>query len=1060
MRSNMSKKSDRRRSSRLLRWLSTITIHAVIVCGYLAMPGSAAAQADATSEEFFESKVRPVLAKNCYACHTKTALSGLRMDSREALLAGGKRGPSLVPGDPEKSLIITAIQHGDPGLKMPMGNKLPDADIEVLTAWVKAGAVWPEAKEIRKSDDSFLLTKEHREFWSFQAIAKPASANPSDKAWMGSEIDRYVRAKQEQEGLKPAALADRESLIRRVTLDVTGLLPTADEVEAFVSDKSPNAYEKLVDRLIASPAYGERWARHWMDVMRYGEDDPRGLAPRLRGYMPYDNAYLYRDWVVKAINSDMPFEQFARAQIAADHMDVKVKARWLPALGALGNGVWTYDIAETAVARADERHDRVDVVTRGFLGLTVACARCHDHKFDPISQKDYYAIGGVFNSSEYREYPMVPKKIVDSWKAQDEFIKDKENAIGDFTQAESKQIGYVLATKIADYLVGAWKVAADEKLDVDTVANADKLDFELLNRVVRFMQKEPKHYPHLKPWQDFLRKGGEEKDARRVAESFQKELLAVVAEQKKLQEENDLIFARSGLKKRRGRPQKPNEFRNDDDFCPGCGLEYKTLPLEKMNLYTDVFTRDLDGGDDMNIGARKPGLLSFRGYGLERFMSDDRRAYLKERQDETRKLRRELGESYPYVHGIADLEKPENLQMAIRGNPKELGEEVERRFLEVLVDGKPEPFSKGSGRAELADAIVNHPIAMRVFVNRIWKWHFGTGIVDTPSNFGFAGERPANPELLEYLAWRFRESGGSLKTIQKEILMSRTYQLASTVVPESEAKDGANRYHWRFTPQRLSAEQIWDGLLQVSGNLEPKLYGPSSELKADMKRRALYGRVSRFQLDEYLQMFDFPNPNITAEQRFSSNVPAQQLFFLNSPFVAKQAKTIADKVSDAHLKDEDRITMAYRMIYQRKPSAEEIRMGVAFLNSERETVAEERRKKLLQPDKPAGAAKPAEKAAPKEVPAEEPMPSAAGLAKPATAAYDVQEQSPAAETKPSESRSAPAAAEKPASEPEEPKWELKVAPMKPKTNEMAGQLTPWARYVRVLLSSNEFRYVQ
>ncbi len=701
--------------SRLLSPMRVASGVAAALLLSLAIPSVASAQEGPDSTEFFENKVRPILSKNCYACHTQTALSGLRVDSRDALIKGGKRGTSLVPGDPTKSLLISAIQHSDPGLKMPMGNKLPDSEIAVLTDWVKAGAVWPESKEVRKDEGGFKLTPEQREFWSFKAITKPAVPTPKDKEWSTTEIDRFVRAKQEEQGLKPAPLADRATLIRRVTYDVIGLPPTAEEVEAFVNDKSSDAYEKLVDRLIASPAYGERWARHWLDVMRYAEDDPRGLAPRLRCYMPYDNAYLYLDWVIKAINSDMPFEKFAKAQIAADHMDVKVKARWLPALGTQGQGVWTYDIAEVPVARADERHDRVDVVTRGFLGLTVACARCHDHKFDPISQKDYYAIGGVFNSTEYREYPTVPKKIVDAYKKQEKLIEDKEDALSEFTKAESKQVGYVLATHIADYLVGAWKTEANEKADVATVANSDKLDFELLNRVIRFMKKEPKHYPHLKPWQEFLRKGGTEKDARKAAEAFQKELLAVVEEQRQLEEENEAIFARSGLTKRRQRPQKPNEFKTDDDFCPGCGLEYKSLPLEKMNLYTDVFTRDLDGGDDMNLSARQPGLLSFRGYGLERFMSDDRRAYLKDRQDEIKKLRKELGPSYPYVHGVGDVEKPENLKLAIRGNPKNLGEEVERRFLEVLVDGKPEPFKNGSGRMELAEAIVNHPITIGWF---------------------------------------------------------------------------------------------------------------------------------------------------------------------------------------------------------------------------------------------------------------------------------------------------------------------------------------------------------
>jgi hypothetical protein len=364
---------------------------------------------NAADTDLFESKVRPILANNCYACHTASKLGGLRVDSRADLLKGGVSGPEIVHGDPEKSLLIRAVRQTDDKLKMPQGGKLRKPEIDALVEWVRVGAPWPESK-IPVTRNTFTLRPEQRAFWSFQPIHKPAVPTVGDSAWPRTDIDRFILANLEKQNLKPVPAASKRVLLRRITLDLTGLPPTPEEFDAFEKDTSADAYVKVVDRLLASPQYGERWGRFWLDVARYGEDDYRSLDPMRRGFNPYPNAYLYRDWVVKAFNDDLPYDQFVKAQLAADLMDEKSRVAMTPALGFLGLGPWFYDNGAVEITHADERHDRVDVVSRGFLGLTVGCARCHDHKYDPISTRDYYALAGVFNNTNYTEVPLAPSR--------------------------------------------------------------------------------------------------------------------------------------------------------------------------------------------------------------------------------------------------------------------------------------------------------------------------------------------------------------------------------------------------------------------------------------------------------------------------------------------------------------------------------------------------------------------------------------------------------------------------------------------------------------------------
>jgi len=913
--------------------------------------------------DFFESHIRPILANNCYSCHAASQLGGLRVDSRDALLKGGKSGPAIAPGEPDKSLLIRAVRQTDPKLKMPMGGKLKDSEIEDLVAWVKAGATWPTVPA--PAPKAAGITAEQRAFWSFQPLKMPAIPAPGDASWAKTDIDRFVLARLDREGLKPVAAADKRTLIRRATLDLTGLPATIEDIEAFEKDSSADAFAKVVDRLLASPRYGERWGRFWLDVARFGEDDYRSLDPMRRGYNPYPFAYLYRDWVIKAFNDDMPYDQFVKAQLAADLMDEKSRPKLLPALGFLGLGPWFYDNGSVEVTRADERHDRVDVVSRGFLGLTVGCARCHDHKYDPIPTKDYYALSGVFLNTVYHEYPQVPQSVWEQYKKIDKEIESRQKLLGEFMSTEGTQLGETLAFQAAKYMESAWKVKGPQKADVETVVNQDKLDYELFERWLRFLEKPPKNYPYLTGWQEMIQRGGTAAEAKKLAEEFQKTLVDVVFEKREIKEENEIIADKAlpGTKKKKP-SNLPNEFVTNDDFCPGCGLELKTLPIERMNLWTDVFQRDLSEGEDPAQMPEKvkPGLLVFRGWSLERQLSAERRAYIDSLRADIEALRKSQPAHFPYVHGVIEAEKIVEPKVNLRGSPFNLGDEVPRHFLSVLNE-QPVPLSHGSGRLDLAEQIVAQPIAMRVIVNRVWRAHFGTGIVDSPSNFGVTGERPTDPELLEYLAKWFVDNGMSIKKLHREILLSAVYQLSDADSKPNFEKDSGNRLYWRANRHRMDAEQVRDSILAVAGDIDLKTGGPSANLTPDYTRRTVYGKVSRYRLDDYLQLFDFPSANLSAEKRFTTTVPLQRLFFMNSDFVQQQAEHLAQRVA-AEPDNTARIQKIYRLVYGRAPTAEEVQAGIEYLRAEpmkeyeEQKAAAEKKKTENKADKKGDSSKP------------------------------------------------------------------------------------------------------
>jgi hypothetical protein len=641
---------------------------------------------------------------------------------------------------------------------------------------------------------------------------------------------------------------------------------------------------------------------------------------------------------------------------------------------------------------------------------------------------------------------MVPKSAAEEYKKREKEIEAREELLGEFMDTESKQVGQTLAFEASKYMQSAWKVAGPEKAELGVVVQQDKLDYELFERWIRFLAKPPKNYPYLIAWQEMLKRGGTKEEAKKLADEFQTTLLEVMFAHNEIRDENEIIAHKAlPTTKKRKYANLPNEFVTNDDFCPGCGLELKTLPIEKMNLWLDAFAYDLNDGDDpmQNFAKLKPALLSFRGWSLERQLSADRRAYIDAMKADIEAMRKAQPAHFPYVHGVVEAEKPQDQKLQMRGSPFNLGDPIPRHFLSVL-STDPAPLNHGSGRMDLAEQIVKQPIAMRVIVNRIWREHFGTGVVDSPSNFGMTGERPTDPELLEYLAKWFADNGMSVKKLHREIMLSAVYQLSDENSKENAEKDPADRLYWRANRHRMNAEQIRDSILFVAGDLDNKIGGPSEALKPDYTRRTVYGKVSRYRLDEYLQLFDFPSPNLSAEKRFTTTVPLQRLFFMNSDFVQQQAEHLAQRVA-GEADNTARIQKAYRLVYGRAATADEVKAGLEYLRTEplkeyEEQKAEKEKKELAEKEK-----------ADKEKAAKEKGQKDKGEKDQAAKAEDAK---PAADAPPGGQDTD-----------DESFGEGMMAGVdgkshgKPDEKKQPLPVTTWGRYAKVLLSSSEFLFV-
>jgi hypothetical protein len=692
----------------------------------------------------------------------------------------------------------------------------------------------------------------------------------------------------------------------------------------------------VIDRLQASPRYGEKWARHWMDVVRYGEDD-YNVSGKDRTER-YKFAYTYRDWLIKSFNEDMPYDIFVRSQLAGDMVDEKLRDKTVPGLGMNGLGVWHMTNMAPQIERADDWADKVDVTTKAFLGLTVACARCHDHKYDGIPTKDFYRLAGVFASSPYKAYPLVEKSAAEAYDKKQKELDEKEKALKELIQKATELESSLLFMQTESYMVGAWRVGADKKATVESVANQYKLDSELLERWVCFLKKPPLNYSYLKNWQALVERGGTLEEAKQLAHEFYQLADSIDKEKAKIKQDNETLLAKitDPNAKEMFDPLPNDKKRTIKSFL----LDLKGIPQEKGQLWTDLFDFELpdpskvgDGADAFSFGkGRPPGLLKFTDYALEKRLPADWSAQLARMKEENEAFKKELGEHYPFVYGLGEGDQPVDLRVYVRGNPDVFGEEAPRAFLSLLSDGAAKPFSKGSGRLELADEILKQPLAARVIVNRVWAWLMGSGIVLTENNFGLAGTTPSNPELLDYLASKFRAEGMSIKKLQKEIMMSRTYQLSTETTEANAAKDGDNKFYWRANTRRLDAEGVWDYLLTASGKLDlAQLGGPSQELADGMTRRGVYGVSSRMFPNTFQLTFDFLTPTISVERRYTTTIPQQGLFFLNSPMVHNQAEALAERIGSDGT-EESRVTKAFQIVLQRPPSAEELTASIEFMH--------------------------------------------------------------------------------------------------------------------------------
>ena len=771
--------------------------------------------AQAPDAAFFEAKIRPVLAAKCYGCHASTLkapMGGLALDTKAALLKGGDLGPVLTPGKPDDSLLLSALTYKD-DVQMPPTGKLPDAVIADFREWIAAGAVDPRTAPAAGGPTTSPLKgmsqADGRKWWAFQPVAENPAPKLRNARWAQTKIDLFILRQLESKKLKPSLVADKRTLVRRAYVDLVGYKPSYEEVEEFAADKSPKAWEQLIDKLQSSPQYGERWGRHWMDVARFGEDNPTAEATN----PAYPYAWRYRDWIIEAVNKDVPYDRFVKLQLAADLMK-DVPREDLRALGYLGAApIYHKDqrLSKDVIGgfATDDWDERVDAVSRGILAMTVACARCHDHKFDPIPTKDYYGLVGVFASTMRVERP-----LFDVDPAVEERYLWVQNRLIDLKYSAG------LLTNEASTVVGSPERVAKWKAEIET------LKVEMLALQER--------YPKL---------------------------------------------------------------------------------VSSVEKY-------------WNFTPRVPGVAGAGGQGRRRALTS------------TEPFMNAVYDAAQYVDGtdpqytFINLKPGEarDFPVLLHGNFATPGPVVPRHFLSVL-SKSDSTFHIGSGRLELAERMFTDaaPLSARVIVNRVWDWHFGKPLVATPSDFGVQGEKPSNPVLLNDLAARFIAHGWSLKWLNREMMLSATYQQSSKPRADGEKADVLNTMLWRMNPRRLDIESYRDTLLRSADRLDPKMYGPSEDVEAATNlRRTVYGRISRSRMSNLLKNYDFPDPMQTSGGRDLTTTSLQQFFIMNSSFMHDEAAALT-KLTEAETGDPAKVTLLYRKVLSRNPSPKELDLALSYL---------------------------------------------------------------------------------------------------------------------------------
>ena len=880
--------------------------------------------------DFFEKNIRPVLAEKCYSCHhpDEKVKGGLAVHTREAILSGGDSGPSIIPGAPAKSVFIKAIVYEDEDLQMPPKERLTDAEINNFRQWVRMGAPDPRSAggdETKKM--GVIDLAKARNHWAFQPISMPEAPKVKNPGFVANDIDRFVAAKHEAKKLKPNPATDKRTLIRRATYDLTGLPPTPEEMKQFLNDKSDDAFERVIDRLQKSPHYGERWGRHWLDVARYA--DTSGDRAN-RGENRYPFAWTYRDYVIDAFNNDTPFDRFIKEQIAADFLideDAKDR-RKLAALGFLTVGK---RFQGNALEILD---DRIDVVTQGFLGLTAACARCHDHKFDPIPTGDYYSLHGIFSSSEEPD----SKPYLKEPKRTPEFIEFEEKLAKLETEYEAIRPNLIeealeeFRAKTGEYLLASHHALREKNFaNARAIYTKRKLNVPTATYFTSGMKKMKVDHPILGPW---VRYSNLSDDA------FDKQANKITNQVKRDDSVNPLV--RQALSE--GHPTSMAQVaRVYGRLFSDVHDQWKNLSKKGKSAKSGFPDADREEIRKLIYAEESPIHPTRRE--VNRIVNNNTvRREQRKLFPKIFKLKTEHPGSPARAMALQDTRKPRNSRILIRGEARRYGDEVPRRFLEILSEGERNEYSNGSGRLELAEDIAHpdNPLTARVIVNRVWAWHFGTGLVESISDFGLRADKPVQLDLLDHLAAWFKDNGWSIKKLNKYIMLSSVYRLATEDDGRYAEVDPANDYLWKFNLRRLDFESMRDTLLTWGGNIDLDMGGQPVELTDEEYpvRRTVYGRIDREALPELFSTFDFANPDMSSSKRAKTTVPQQALFLMNSPFVIEQAKKMIERSDIDVLHDkEERIKYMYQLVYQRAPSNAELNSAWDFLAAQEKEAA-------------------------------------------------------------------------------------------------------------------------
>ena len=899
----------------------------VAILGALASPLSAVDEKTA----FFEKNIRPLLAEHCLKCHDGSngkSKGGLTLDTRAGWEKGGDTGPAIVPGKPEDSLLLKALSYTNDDVKMPPkkeGGKLADEKIELVRAWIAMGAPDPRDGGGKRLTG---LTPEARAHWAYQPVQAPPVPEVKDP-WIRNEIDAFVLARLRASGMKPNPPADKEVLLRRVSYDLIGLPPTTDEIAAFVADTAPTAFATVVDRLLASPHYGERWGRHWLDSARYSDTiglKSNGAKFRYEDYR-YRSAWTYRDYVVQAFNDDKPWNDFLVEQLAADQLpEIKPSDPRLAALGFI-------TVGKRFENPDDIIDERIDTVTKAMLGVTVSCSRCHDHKFDPFPTADYYALHGVFNNlEESYDLPELPQAAADPAQ-----VADYRAKLATLTQENRTAFLTVLRRRLGDFkehAEGYLRLVvingrSPERLQVAEAYGLNPEVRDEIREVLGALQMRNEH-PVVGPYARLSRIPEDQ-----FAEKAPAAILAALSDKKN--PVNPLVAeALRGIRPRtfaevariyailfaKAAAEAPAYL--DELFTPGHPAPAIDPALAELIAYP----YPLVAADDLATSEQQMAL--FQKVTLETKSINDLKFTA------INHLRLTHPGSPGWAMTIADKPKASDSYVYIRGERNKKGPVVPRSFPEVLTGGTRKPFTQGSGRLELARAIADpaNPLTARVAVNRAWMHHLGDGFVTTPDDLGMMSEKPAHRELFDWLTARFVAEGWSMKKLHRRILLSATYQQSAVSNPAFEAKDPDNRLLWRANLRRLDLEAIRDSLVLLSGRMDATVGGKPVNISDEpySYRRTIYGFVDRLALSDMMVQFDFSDPDMPNSRRINTIVPQQALFFLNSPMAADAARNLMTRTEvTSAASDDARVQALYRILFQRAASADEVALALGFI---------------------------------------------------------------------------------------------------------------------------------